>query len=204
MIVDDHALVREGLGLLLAKAHDLEIVASVGEAHAALTTLGSARPDVVIVDLRLPGMDGTTLIARLRTQAPAVRVLALSANTGDEAIRGALRAGADGFVLKSAPGFELIEAIRQLRGGRVHLGTAAAVLLAKGEGMTPLTEREIEVLRLAASGASNKQIGAQLALAENTVKNHMKSILQKLHAGDRTGSVVAALRRGIIELDPGP
>jgi DNA-binding NarL/FixJ family response regulator len=201
VLVDDHTVVRESLALFLGRATDLELVGSVGDGHAALEVVATTRPDVVIVDLRLPGMDGITLIERLRVQTPATRVLVLTAHTGDEAIRAALRSGADAFILKSAPGDELLAAIRQIRGGRVRLSSEAALLLAASEGMASLSSRELEVLRLAADGCSNKRIGAELALSENTVKNHMKTILQKLHAEDRTGAVVTALRRGIIGLD---
>jgi DNA-binding NarL/FixJ family response regulator len=141
------------------------------------------------------------LIERLRVEAPAAKILVLSGQTGDEALRRALLAGALGIVLKSEPGQALVEAVRKVMIGRVPLSAQAAVLLAAGQGRTPLSEREIEVLQLAAEGAANKQIAERLGLAENTVKNHMKAILKKLEAADRTGGVVAAIRRGIIQLE---
>jgi DNA-binding NarL/FixJ family response regulator len=176
------------------------VVASVGDAPAALEAVTRARPDVVVLDLRMPGMDGIELCRQLRRTSGYIKVIVLSANTGDEAIRSALRAGAEGFVLKSAPGRELVEAIRQVRTGHLRLSPEVSVLLAAAEALTPLSGRELEILRLAARGASNKEIGANLSLAENTVKNHMKSILHKLKVADRTGSVVAAIRRGLIDL----
>jgi two-component system, NarL family, response regulator len=200
MIVDDHALVREGIALLLGKQPDLQVVASLGDARAALEAVASTLPDVVVLDLRMPDMDGLAFLKQLGADSPRTKVIVLSAQTGDESIRSALRAGANGFVLKSAPGRELVEAIRQSLAGRPRLSQQVAVLLAEAETSCPLSGREIEVLRLAAAGASNKEIAARLALAENTVKNHIKNLLQKLNVGDRTACVTTAIRRGIIDL----
>jgi DNA-binding NarL/FixJ family response regulator len=200
MIVDDHAVVREGIEAVLGKHADLKVVASVGGGREALAQLEAAAPDVVLLDLRMPEMDGLAVLAELRARAPRVKVIILSGQAGDEAIFRALREGAAGYLLKTARGAELTDGIRQAMLGRLRPSSEVAARLADRAFFTELTEREIEVLKHAARGESNKDIAAALGLAENTVKNHMKSIITKLQAGDRTECVTIALRRGVIDL----
>jgi two-component system, NarL family, response regulator len=201
MIVDDHAVVREGLEAVIARQADMTVVASLGSGQEALAVLAQAAPDVVLLDLRMPEVDGLAVLEALRVRQPQLRVLMLSGQTGDEAIFQALSRGAAGYVSKAAPSAELLDAIRQAKHGRVRPSADVAERLAERSLREPLSDREIEVLRHAAEGESNKEIGVALGLAENTVKNHIKNIMLKLHAADRTEAVTLALRRGIIDLD---
>jgi DNA-binding NarL/FixJ family response regulator len=201
MIVDDHAVVREGLDAVLGKHDDLKIVASVGNGQEALSRAEEMKPDVVLLDLRMPDMDGLAVLQELQKRHPEIRVVMLSAQGGDEAIYRALSLGAAGYLLKSARGAELAEGVRQAYRGRLKPSAEVAERLAERVYYEPLSERELQVLRHAAGGASNKEIAAELGVAENTVKNHVKSILAKLQAKDRTEAVTVALRRGVISLD---
>jgi DNA-binding NarL/FixJ family response regulator len=201
MIVDDHAVVREGLEAVIARQPDMAVVASLGSGQEAVDALAQAAPDVVLLDLRMPELDGLAVLEALRARQPQLKVLMLSGQTGDEAIFRALSRGAAGYVSKAAPSAELLEAIRQAKHGRVRPSADVAERLAERSLREPLSDREIEVLRHAAEGESNKEIGVALGLAENTVKNHIKSIMLKLDAADRTEAVTLALRRGIIDLD---
>ncbi|HEY0715660.1 MAG TPA: response regulator transcription factor [Polyangia bacterium] len=201
MIVDDHAVVREGLDAVLGKHDDLQIVASVGNGQEALTRAEEVKPDVVLLDLRMPDMDGLAVLQELQKRHPDIRVVMLSAQGGDEAIYRALSLGAAGYLLKSARGADLAEGVRQAYRGRLKPSAEVAERLAERVYYEALSERELQVLRHAAGGASNKEIAAELGVAENTVKNHVKSILAKLQAKDRTEAVTVALRRGVISLD---
>jgi DNA-binding NarL/FixJ family response regulator len=200
MIVDDHAVVREGIEAVIAKHADLSVVASVGSGGEALAALDQALPDVVLLDLRMPEMDGLATLEALRAQRPHLKVVILSGQDGDEAIYQALNRGAAGYLSKAAPSAELVDGIRQALHGRVRPSPDVAVRLAERAFYEPLSEREIEVLRHAAQGESNKEIASALGVAESTIKNHLKSIMVKLDAGDRTEAVTVALRRGIIDL----
>jgi DNA-binding NarL/FixJ family response regulator len=200
MLVDDHDLVREGVAALLANHSDLELVASVADGAAALQAVNCAQPDVVLLDMRMPRGDGLAVLRNLRARHPGVHVVVLSADSGDVTIRRALNEGAAGYLLKSAPGREVVEAIRRCTQGRLLPSPEVARLLGEGESYDQLSGREIDVLQRAATGQANKRIAAGLGLTENTVKNHIKSILQKLQVRDRTASVTTALRRGIIQL----
>jgi two-component system, NarL family, response regulator len=201
MIVDDHEVVREGLEAVIARQPDMTVVASVGNGQDALGALAQAAPDVVLLDLRMPQMDGMAVLEALRARQPQLKVLMLSAQTGDEAIFQALNRGAAGYVSKAAPSSDLVDGIRQAMRGRVKPSPDVAERLAERALREPLSGREIEVLRRVAHGESNREIGAALGLAENTVKNHIKNIMLKLEAADRTEAVTVALRRGIIGLD---
>ncbi len=200
VIVDDHTVVREGIAAVLARLDDMEVVASVSSGKEALAIVGSVRPDLVLLDMRMPDMDGIAVLEALREQHPRVKVVMLSGQSGDETIYQALSRGASGYLLKSAKITELAEGIRQAMLGRLPPSPEVAGRLAERIFYTALSDREIEVLRHAATGASNKEIAAALGLAENTVKNHIKSLMVKLQATDRTQAVTTALRRGVIDI----
>lgn len=200
MLVDDHAMVREGMRAVLGLQADLQVVASVGSGAEALAVAAAAPPDLVLLDLRMPDMDGLAVLAAFRQRFPRVKVVMLSGHAGDEAIYKALAGGASGYLLKSARSDALIEGVRQAFHGRLKASAEVAERLAERAFFTELSERELEVLRLLAQGESNKAIGAALGVAENTVKNHVRSIMEKLQARDRTEAVTIALRRGVIDL----
>lgn len=201
MLVDDHAMVREGLAAVIAGEPDMVIAGSVGSGRAALDRFEHEKPDVVLLDVRMPEMDGLATLVALRQAFPRARVIMLSSSTGDEAIHRALSSGALGYVLKSSPAETLLNAIRTAREGRVTPDNAVAQQLAKRVFFQDLSDREIEVLRQLALGARNKEISVKLSIAEGTVKNHVNNILEKLGVTDRTQAVTVAAQRGIIDLN---
>jgi DNA-binding NarL/FixJ family response regulator len=200
MIVDDHAVVRDGLEAVIAREPDMTVIASVGSGAEALAQVDAARPDVVLLDLRMPEMDGLRTLEALCKGRPQLRVVMLSGQTGDEAIFQALSRGAVGYLAKSAASAEMLDGIRQAMRGRLRPSAEVAALLAERSFHEKLSDREIQVLKHAADGQSNKEIAVALGLAENTVKNHIKNIMVKLDAADRTEAVTLALRRGIFDL----
>lgn len=202
LIVDDHPVVREGLTAVLGAAPDLHIVAEAADATEALRAYVNHRPDVVLMDLRLPIVDGTQAVTMICEHDPRARVIMLSSQEGDGEIGRALKAGAVAFVLKRMPTRDLIAAIRAAATGSVPMAPEVARRLGEHATDEPLSERELEVLALVAIGQSNKQVGQRLGIAESTVKNHVKSILAKLSAADRTQAVTLALARGLIRLPP--
>jgi DNA-binding NarL/FixJ family response regulator len=211
LLADDQALFREALATLLAARPEVEVVAEAGDGAEALERAGACRPDVVLMDLHMPVLDGIGATRRLRVEQPAVRVLALTTFDDDEDVFAALRAGALGYLLKDVSGDRLVEAVlAAARGESVLQPSVAAKVVARVARMAddvprprpqplvdPLTEREVEVLRLLAEGASNREIAAALYLAEGTVKNHVTAVLAKLGVRDRTQ---AALRARALEL----
>ena len=203
LLVDDHPVVREGLATVLEDQPDLQVAGAAGSAEEAITLAGQLQPDVVLLDLELPGMDGTQAIPALTRSSPTARVLVFTAYSTEERIFSAVRAGARGYLLKGAPGEEIARAIRTVHGGGSHLepGVAAKLLSRVGRpGTAPpaLTEREREVLRLVVDGLPNKQIARTLGITERTVKFHVSSILEKLGADSRAQAVAIALQRGIL------
>jgi DNA-binding NarL/FixJ family response regulator len=200
MIVDDHPLVRMGLVGALRTQPDMDVVAEAGDGALALRLFARHRPDVVLVDLQLPGMDGTELIRRLLADSPEARVIVLSNREGDEDIHRALRAGARAYVFKQMPVSEVLTAIRAVHQGKRHVPADVEARLAERLAGMELTGRELEILEELAKGRSNKGIGERLGITEGTVKLHMKSILSKLCVDDRTQAVTVAHRRGIIHL----
>jgi two-component system, NarL family, response regulator len=200
MVVDDHAIVREGIAAVIAGEPDLALAGAVGGGRLALERYDVEKPDVVLLDLRMKDMDGLATLSTLLAHHPRARVLMLSSHAGDEAIHRSLAMGAVGYILKTSPVEELLVAIRAARAGRVVPGAEVANQLAKRVFSEPLSDREVEVLREIASGASNKEVGTILGIAEGTVKNHVNNILTKLDAVDRTQAVTIAARRGIIDL----
>jgi two-component system NarL family response regulator len=200
LLADDHLVVRVGLRGLLETQPDLEVVAEAAGGRAAVREFEKCRPDLVLMDLRMPDVDGAQATAAIRAKFPDARVLVLTTFDTDEDIYRALEAGAAGFLLKSADSKTLLEAIRAVHAGRYQLPADVAARLAERRAMPELSAREREVLALIVKGRSNKEIGAELGVAENTVKNHVKVILDKLGVADRTGAATKAIQRGLVRL----
>ncbi|HVU31967.1 MAG TPA: response regulator transcription factor [Opitutaceae bacterium] len=200
LVADDHFIVRSGLVALIDSEPGMKVVAQGADGAQAVTLYAEHQPDVAILDIRMPGKSGTEAAEAIRQVFPNARILMLTAYNGDEDIHRALRAGAAGYILKTSTGDDLIPAIRAVAGGLRWIPYDVAGRLAARRQYETLTAREIDVLRLIAKGRANKEIAAALAISENTVKDHLKSILGKLHASARTEAVTAAVQRGIIEL----
>ncbi len=200
LVVDDHLFLREGVTAVIADQTDMVVV---GEASGGLEAIERFRelvPDVTLMDLRMPDMNGIDAIARIRAEFPAARVIVLTTYEGDAQAFGALKAGAYGYLLKSSLKRDLLDAIRAVHGGKRRLPPEIAAEIATHVTDDALSGRELAVLRAVAEGKSNKLIAAELQISEHTVKSHMKSIFPKLNATDRTHAIVIALKRGIIEL----
>ncbi len=200
LCVDDHPLFREGIVALCSHQEDMELAAIASTGGEALEQFESVRPDVTLMDLRLPDMSGITATKAILAQHPEARVLILTTAEGDAEIQRAMAAGARGYLLKSTPLEEFVEVIRQVHRGRKYLPPVVAQQLAQNVARDALSEREIEVLRRVAAGNRNREIGSQLSISEETVKAHLRHILEKLAARDRTQAVAIAIRRGIIHL----
>lgn len=203
VVADDHPVVREGLAAILGTQPDLEVVGEAGDGDALLALAAALRPDVALVDLEMPGLDGAGAIRRLPEVSPATRALVLTAFDSDERIIGALAAGARGYLLKGAPRATIFEAVRAVAaGGSLLQPPVAARLAARVARPEPpaLTPREREVLRLVAQGRSNRAIAAALGLAERTVKFHLSAAMTRLGAANRAEAVALAAQHGLIEL----
>ncbi|HVZ64786.1 MAG TPA: response regulator transcription factor [Lacunisphaera sp.] len=200
LLADDHFIVRSGLVALIHSDPDLAVVAQASDGGQAVELFRQHRPDVALLDLRMPGKGGMAAIEEIRREVPDAHILVLTAYSGDEDIHRALEAGALGYVLKSSTGDDLIPAIRAVAAGQPWIPRDVASRLARRSAYEALSQREIEVLREIARGLANKEIAHKLAITEHTVKDHLKSILGKLHASARTEAVTAAVQRGIIEL----
>ncbi len=205
LLVDDHPIVRQGLAAVLEDQPDLEVVGSVGSADEAIRLAGRARPDVVLLDLEMPGLDGIEAIPRLSDAAPGMRVLVFTAYDTDERVRAALSAGASGYLLKGAPAEEIARGIRVVRdGGSVLEPLVAAKLIGRLSGAgspapaPALSQREREVLRLVAGGQANKQIARTLGISERTAKFHVASILRKLDAENRAEAAARAIQQHLV------
>jgi DNA-binding NarL/FixJ family response regulator len=204
LIVDDHPVVRDGLAAVLGTQADLEIAGLAGTGQQAIHQVAALRPDVVLMDLKMPTMDGATTTAAIKTTHPDVRVLVLTTYDTDADITAAVDAGADGYLLKQASRDELCAAVRTVAKGGSALSPAIAAKVLnrmRGESSGGLSSREIDVLTAVARGHSNKQVARQLHLSEATVKTHLLHIYAKLGVADRTAAVTTALERGIIRLD---
>ncbi len=204
LLVDDHAIVREGLQMLLAEEADIEIVGEASNGKEALTLAADLRPDVVLMDLVMPEMDGIEAMQHLRELSPASHILVLTSFTDDQRVHAAIRAGATGYLLKDVLKPELVRAIRDASQGKPTLHPEAQQRLMQQivEPLEPslleaLTERERDVLRLIAQGKSNKEISATLHLTEGTVKGYVSAILSKLEVADRTQAALYAVKRGL-------
>jgi DNA-binding NarL/FixJ family response regulator len=202
LIVDDHPVVREGLMAVLEAIPDIRVVGTAQSAEEALTVMKIVRPDIVLLDLELPGMSGIEAIPRVIAGADHVRVIVLTAYDTEERVLGAIKAGAGGYLLKGAAAAEIVHAIRAVsQGGSYLTPRVAAQVMAQvsGRGRSAvLSEREREVLRLIAQGQSNKQIGRQLSITERTVKFHVTSIFNKLGTDTRAQAIAVAARRGLL------
>lgn len=208
-MVDDHPVVREGLAAMLLTQDDIQVIAEAGNGAEAESLSLSHRPDVILMDLNLPDMDGSEATARIRSKWPEARVLVLSSYDTDEHVLTAIRAGAQGYLLKGTPKEELFQAVRAIHQGGSLLGPGVTPkLLGQAYNQTEpeqqaaarLTEREMAVLRLVANGQRNKEIASQLSISERTVKFHVNLIFQKLGTSSRTEAVKEAVNRGLINL----
>jgi len=200
LTVDDHALLREGIAAVLESQPDMTLVGEAGNGRDAIEIFRRLRPDVTLMDLRMPDMSGIQAITAIRAEFPRARIVVLTTYGGDVHAAAALRAGAAGYLLKNLVRKELIETIRAVHSGKRRVLPEIATEIAEHVADDALTEREIEVLQGVAAGKSNKLIAAELNISEGTVKTHMKSILPKLNASDRTHAVMIALKRGILDL----
>ena len=200
LTVDDHPLLREGVASMINAEADMQLVAEADNGAEAIKQFRSHRPDVTLMDLQMPGMNGVDAIRAIREEFADARIIVLTTYTGDAQVLQALKAGAAGYLLKSALRTELLNAIRTVHTGHRHVTASVATEIAQHVGEIALSERELEVLRKVAAGNSNKQVAAQLGISEDTAKAHMKNILAKLNANDRTHAVTIAVRRGIIDI----
>jgi len=200
MTVEDHPVFREGLSLILASQSDMVVVAEASTADEALQQYRQVRPDLVLMDQRLPGASGTEALVAIRNQFPQAKIIMLTTSSGDIEIQRALRAGASAYVLKSTPKNELLQIIRDVAAGRRRIPSDVAGCVAEHLGQEDLTPRELEVLELIRDGNRNKQIADKLSIHETTVNFHIKNIIDKLQANDRTHAVTIALRRGLLQI----
>lgn len=200
LCVDDHPIVREGVAAIIDLQPDMTMAGTASTGGEALQRFAELAPDIVLVDLRLPDMSGFDVIKRIKAAAPAARLIVLSSHEGDVDIQRALEAGAQGYVVKGILRDELLDIIRGVHAGKRRLPAAVAQKLAEHMTDEPISPRELEVLSLMAAGKRNKEIAGDLAIAEDTVKMHVRNILSKLQVSDRTEAVTIALRRGIIHL----
>jgi DNA-binding NarL/FixJ family response regulator len=200
LTVDDHQLLREGIAAVLESQEDMTLVAQASNGREAVESFRRLRPDVTLMDLRMPDMSGIEAITAIRAEFPDARIIVLTTYAGDAQAAAALKAGAVGYLLKSLVRKELLETIRAVHSGKRRVPPEIATEIAEHVADDALTGREVEVLRRVAAGKSNKLIAVELDISEGTVKTHMKSILPKLDASDRTHAVMIALKRGILDL----
>ena len=198
--VEDHPVFREGLITILGSQPDMILVAQASNAVEAITEFRRHRPDITLMDLRLPGANGTDALIAIRGEFPRARIIMLTTSDGDAEIQRAMRSGAAGYILKSMPKDEMLKIIRSVHAGGRHVPAEVAARLAEHLGEEDLTARELDVLRLIRDGYRNKQIADQLCIAETTVNFHIKNLVDKLGANDRTHAVTIALRRGLLQI----
>ena len=219
LLVDDHAIVRDGIRSLLKTQPDIEVVGEADNGQAAVSLVGALEPDVVLMDLVMPGMDGIEAIRRIIDGRPESRILVLTSFSAEDKVFAAIKAGAMGYLLKDCDSEELVRAIHQVQRGESSLHPKVARMLlqemtaARGErhreptprpkqpAVDPLTERELDVLKLVAHGKSNREIADELVVSEGTVRTHVSNILSKLHLASRTQATLFALREGLTSLD---
>jgi DNA-binding NarL/FixJ family response regulator len=200
LAVDDHPLLRQGLAAAIADAPDMKMLGEAASGRQAIERFRQLRPDVTLMDLRMEEMSGLEAIGAIRAEFPGARIIVLTTYEGDAQALGALKAGAAGYLLKSAVRKELLDTIRAVHAGQRYIPPAIAVEIAGHAADDAPSEREIEILRRVAAGKSNKLIAFELQISENTVKAHMRNILLKLEASDRTHAVMIALKRGILDI----
>jgi DNA-binding NarL/FixJ family response regulator len=198
--VEDHPVFREGLTTIIGSQQDMLLVAQASNAVEAVAEFRRHRPDITLMDLRLPGTDGTDTLIAIRGEFPQAHVIMLTTSDSDGDIQRAMRAGASTYILKSMPKNELLGVIRLVHAGRRHIPPDVAARIAEHLGDDDLTTRELEVLRLIRDGHRNKQIADQLSIAETTVNFHIKNLVDKLGANDRTHAVTIAVRRGLLQI----
>jgi DNA-binding NarL/FixJ family response regulator len=200
LCVDDHPLLREGISSVLEELDDIELVGSADNGRQAVEAYARLKPDVTLMDLRMPDMDGLTAMGAIRQQAPDAKVIVLTTYPGDVQALNALKAGAMGYLLKSSLGNALLDTIRAVHAGKRVIPEDVAGEIGRHAAEHALSAREVEVLRRVAAGQANKRIARDLAISESTVKAHIRSILPKLGANDRTHAVTIALKRGVFDL----
>ena len=200
LCVDDHPLLREGIAVLVKSQRDMKLVAQVGSGREGLLSFREHRPDVTLMDLRLPDMSGIDAMVAIRSEFPEARIIVLTTFEGDVEMQRALQAGARGYMLKSMPPQDLIQGIREVHAGKKRIPPEVGSRLAEHVGDEGLTVREVEVLCQIAGGNRNQDIAQRLFISEETVKVHVKHIMEKLGARDRTQAVAIGIRRGIIQL----
>ncbi|MGA9777527.1 MAG: response regulator transcription factor [Verrucomicrobiia bacterium] len=198
LIAEDHTVVRDGLVAIVKQEKDFEVVAETGDGRQAVELWKRHRPDVTLMDLRMPSLDGVNAIYEIRAADPNARIIVLTTFDGDEDIYRGMRAGAKSYLLKDVRREELFQCIREVHAGRTFVPPAVAAILAERLTAEELTPRELEVLRLVAEGKPNKLIGADLAIAEVTVKSHVQSVFRKLNVLSRTEAIAVATRRGLL------
>ena len=201
LTVDDHPVLREGIAAIIANHDDIELVGEAGNGREAIKQFRLHRPDVTLMDLVMPEMNGIEATIAIRREFPNARIVVLTTYKGDVQAAQAFDAGAFGYLLKSSLRKDLLDTIRSVHAGQRRIPAEIAVAMAEHRAGGTLSERELEVLRQIAAGSANKIIAAHLSISEETVKGHVKSILSKLNANDRTHAVTIAIRRGIISLD---
>lgn len=201
LCVDDHPLVRKGIASILANEADMELVGEANNGREAVEMFKQFKPDVVLMDLRMPDLDGTSATRMIRQEAPEARIIALTSYDGDQDIYRALEAGVRGYILKEMVHTEVVRAIRTVHSGKRLMPQEVAERLSEYFPQVALTPREVEVLGLVAKGMANKEIATKLGTASGTVKMHIQNILAKLGASDRTHAVTIAMERGILHLN---
>jgi DNA-binding NarL/FixJ family response regulator len=200
LVVDDHALLRTGVANIINLEPDLRVVAEAENGHQALEAYARHRPDVTLLDLRMPEMEGVEAVRQIRALDPAARVIVLTTYDTDHDIARALKAGAKAYILKDISADDLINCIRDVLGGKTYLAPAAAAKLAEGVTRVQLTPREMATLRLMADGKANKEIASELAISERTVKTHLGHLFEKLGVTSRTEAIKVATHRGLVRL----
>jgi DNA-binding NarL/FixJ family response regulator len=201
MIVDDHPAVRKGIAALIESEPDLKVVGQTGDGREAVDLFRKLKPDIVLMDLRLPGMGGVEAIMAIRKEFADARIIVLTTFDADEDIYRAIQSGAKSYLLKDTPDDELAATIRAVHSGGEKLPTRVADLLAKRKQRADLTPREMDVLHLLIKGRSNKEIGSALDVTEDTVKAHFRTLFAKLNVRDRTEAAISAIQHGIVHLD---
>jgi DNA-binding NarL/FixJ family response regulator len=201
LTVDDHPILREGIAAIINNHADIVLVGEAGDGREAIECFRRYHPDITLMDLAMPDMNGIDAIVAIRSEFPNARIIVLTTYKGDAQATQALNAGACGYLLKSALRKELVETIRGVEAGQMRIPPEIAMAMAEHYSADTLTRRELEVLRQVAAGNANKIIALHLLISEETVKNHVKTILDKLGARDRTHAVTIALKRGIISID---